>query len=164
VAPENPKSPQIPSDITSWILDQPLRDEGRQFPHRVLAPGSFGIDFCTITDVVADPWSPAGDAIVARARDARAAGAGGFRFTGPADRPSVLTRMDLAERVRTEAGGLIVVDAPAGLRDDVAAGLVSGRADLVCFTRGGGVSTRRQAAGQLRPASGSPAATAGGTP
>jgi hypothetical protein len=72
--------------------------------------------------------------------------------------------MDLAERVRTEAGGLIVVDAPAGLRDDVAAGLVSGRADLVCFTRGGGVSTRRQAAGQLRPASGSPAATAGGTP
>jgi len=85
--------------------------------------------------VVADPWSPAGDAVVARARDARAAGAGGFRFTGPADRPSVLTRMDLAERVRTEAGGLIVVDAPAGLRDDVAAGLVGRRADLVCFTR-----------------------------
>src|SRR5215471_14644886 len=157
-------SPQIPSEITSWILDQPLHDEGRQFPHRVLAPSSFGIDFCTITDVVADPWSPAGDAVVARARDARAAGADGFRFTGPADRPSVLTRMDLAERVRTEAGGLIVVDAPAGLRDDAAAGLVSGRADLVCFTRGGGVSTRRQAAGQLRPASGRPAATAGGTP
>ena len=51
-----------------------------------------------------------------------------------ADRPSVLTRMDLAERVRTEAGGLIVVDGPAGLCDDLAAGLVSGRADLVCFS------------------------------
>jgi len=134
----DPETPQIPSDIASWILDQPLRREGSQFPHRVLASGSFSIDFFTITDVVADPWSAAGDAVVARARDARAAGAGGFRFTGPADRPSVLTRMDLAERVRTEAGGLIIVDAPAGLRDDVAAGLVSGRADLVCFTRGGG--------------------------
>ena len=42
--------------------------------------------------------------------------------------------MDLAERVRTEAGGLIAVDGPAGLRDDLAAGLVSGRADLVSFT------------------------------
>ena len=77
---------------------------------------------------------PQRDAVVARARDARAAGAGGFRFTGPADRPSLLTRMDLAERVRTEAGGLIAVDGPAGLRDDLAAGLVSGRADLVSFT------------------------------
>ena len=42
--------------------------------------------------------------------------------------------MDLAERVRTEAGGLIVVEGPAGLRDDLAAGLASGRIDLACFT------------------------------
>jgi hypothetical protein len=85
----------------------------------------------TITDVVADPWGQAADAVITRARRAREAGADGFRFTGPADRPSVLTRMDLAERVRTEVGGLIVVDGPAGLRDDLAAGLVSARADLV---------------------------------
>jgi len=127
-------APQIPAGITSWVLDQPLRSGGKQFPHRVLTsgPDSPGLD--TITDVVTDPWSQGGDAVVARARDARAAGAGGFRFTGPADRPSLLTRMDLAERVRTEAGGLIAVDGPAGLRDDLAAGLVSGRADLVSFT------------------------------
>jgi hypothetical protein len=42
--------------------------------------------------------------------------------------------MDLAERVRAEAGGLIVMDGPAGLRDDLAAGLVSRRVDLVSFT------------------------------
>jgi hypothetical protein len=42
--------------------------------------------------------------------------------------------MDLAERVRTEAGGLIVMDGPAGLRGDLAAGLVSGRFDLVSCT------------------------------
>jgi hypothetical protein len=87
-----------------------------------------------VSDVVSDPWGPAGDAVVARARRARAAGTRGFRFTGPADRPAVLTRMDLAERVRTEAGGLIVMDGPAGLRGDLAAGLVSGRFDLVSCT------------------------------
>ncbi len=126
-------TPQIPADVTSWILDRPLRYEGRQFPHRVLAPDPDGVDMHTITDVVADPWGKAADAVVLRARRAREAGAGGFRFTGPADRPSVLTRMDLAERVRTEVGGLIVVDGPAELRDDLAAGLVSARADLVSF-------------------------------
>jgi anthraniloyl-CoA monooxygenase len=133
-APEDPKTPQIPADITSWILDQPLRSGVMQFPHRASTSGPAGLGLDTISDVVSDPWGPAGDAIVARARDARQSGAGGFRFPGPADRPSVLTRMDLAERVRTEVGGLIVVDGPAGLRDDLAAGLVSGRADLICFT------------------------------
>jgi 2,4-dienoyl-CoA reductase-like NADH-dependent reductase (Old Yellow Enzyme family) len=43
--------------------------------------------------------------------------------------------MDLAERVRAEAGGLIVIDGPAELRDDLAAALASGRADLVSFTQ-----------------------------
>jgi hypothetical protein len=124
----------LPADITSWVLDRPLRHQDRQLPCRVLAPGSFGTTVPAITDVVSDPWGPAGDAVVARARRAREAGAAGFRFAGPADRPSVLTRMDLAERVRAEAGGLIVMDGPAGLRDDLAAGLVSGRTDLVSFT------------------------------
>jgi anthraniloyl-CoA monooxygenase len=130
----NAKTPRIPADVTSWVLDRPLREEGRQFPHRVLAADLDDIALHTITDVVADPWGQAADAVVRRARRAREAGAGGFRFTGPADRPSVLTRMDLAERVRTEVGGLIVVDGPAGLRDDLAAGLVSARADLVSLT------------------------------
>ena len=124
----------LPADITSWVLDRPLRHQGRQFPGRVLAPAPFGIKVVVVADVVGDPWGPAGDAVVARARRARETGADGFRFTGPGDRPSLLTRMDLAERVRAEAGGLIVVDGPAGLRDDLAAGLVSGRADLVSLT------------------------------
>jgi anthraniloyl-CoA monooxygenase len=125
---------QPPADITSWVLDRPLCHQGGRFPGRVLAPGSFGASVPAIADVVSDPWGPAGDEVIGRARRAREAGAGGFRLTGPADRPSVLTRMDLAERVRAEAGGLIVMDGPAGLRDDLAAGLLSGRADLVCFT------------------------------
>ena len=125
---------QLPADITSWVLDRPLRHQGRQVPCRVLAPGSFGTNFLAIADAVSDPWGPAGDAVVTGARRARQAGAAGFRFTGPADRPALLTRMDLAERVRAETGGLVVIDGPAGLRDDLAAGLVSGRADLISFT------------------------------
>jgi 2,4-dienoyl-CoA reductase-like NADH-dependent reductase (Old Yellow Enzyme family) len=56
-----------------------------------------------------------------------------FRVVGPPDRPSLLTRLDLAERLRLEAGGTVVVEGPSELRDDLAAGLVSGRADLVAF-------------------------------
>jgi anthraniloyl-CoA monooxygenase len=57
-----------------------------------------------------------------------------FRVVGPPDRPAVLTRLDLAERLRTEVGGIVVVDGPRALRGDLAAALVSGRADLVHFT------------------------------
>jgi anthraniloyl-CoA monooxygenase len=132
----------VPDDITGWVLGRPLEREGRTFPGRVLTggaglPADLAADLAAlpvIADVVADPWDETADAVVRRAHEARAAGAAGFRFTGPADRPAVLTRLDLAERVRTEAGGLIVVDAPRGLRDDVVAGLVSARADLICFT------------------------------
>jgi hypothetical protein len=116
-------------------LDRPLRHNGREFPHRVVGTDPDGTALHVISDVAADPWGHAAHAVVARARRAFQAGARGFRFTGRADRPSVLTRMDLAERVRTEAGGLVVIDGPAGLRDDLAAGLVSGRADLVSFTK-----------------------------
>jgi len=49
----------------------------------------------------------------------------------------VLTRLDLAERLRIEAGVAVDVVAPAALRDDLAAGLVSGRADRVTLTEEG---------------------------
>jgi anthraniloyl-CoA monooxygenase len=127
----------VPDDITGWVLGRPLEREGRTFPGRVLTSGADLAALPVIADVVADPWDEAADAVVRRAREARTAGAAGFRFTGPADRPAVLTRLDLAERVRTEVGGLIVVDAPRGLRDDVVAGLVSARTDLICFTEEG---------------------------
>ena len=56
---------------------------------------------------------------------------GDVLLTGPPTRPALLTRLDLAERVRLERGVLVAVEGPAGLRDDLAAGLVSGRCDLV---------------------------------
>lgn len=123
------------ADLTDWVLSQPLRSGDTTFPHRILdsaAPSGFTL--ATVVEVVTDPWDSAGDAVVARARRARNAGADGFHLVGPADRPIVLTRLDLAERLRTEVGGLIVVDGPPRLRDDLAAGLVSARADLITLT------------------------------
>ncbi len=125
--------PAMPADITRWVLSRPLERGGRTFPGRVLGdPGEVTLQ--PVTDVVRDPWDEAGDAVVRRARAARG---DGFWFTGPADRAAVLTRLDLAERVRTEVGGLIVVDGPAGLRDDLAAALVSDRADLISYSEEG---------------------------
>jgi hypothetical protein len=100
-----------------------------EFPTRVLDPENIALHGIDVTLV--DPWGEAADRLVDQARSA---GAVGVRLTGPADRPSVLTRLDLAERLRLEVGGVVVVDAPAALRDDLAAALVSARTDLVEFT------------------------------
>ncbi len=106
--------------IVDWVL------EGRTAPDDA--------DLATIEDVPPDPWDDDGDAAVARARAARERGAAGVRLRGPADRAALLTRLDLAERIRTETGALTVVDGPEALRDDLAAGLVSARTDLVSLT------------------------------
>jgi 2-polyprenyl-6-methoxyphenol hydroxylase-like FAD-dependent oxidoreductase len=109
--------PQIPPDLTDWVLRS-----------RVAADNPAAV---VVDAVVEDPWSAEADRIVAAARDAQATT---LRVTGPPDRPALLTRLDLAERLRTEAEGTVVVEGPPDLRDDLAAGLVSGRADLVCLT------------------------------
>ncbi|GAB3576220.1 hypothetical protein GCM10027445_39870 [Amycolatopsis endophytica] len=128
------KAPPPAGDLVDWVLDQPLRHGETEFPHRVLPAVPDGLTVTEFADVVTDPWNKTGDDVVARARQARRDGADGFRFAGPADRLAVLTRLDLAERVRTEVGGLIIVDGPASARADLAAGLISGRCDLVSFT------------------------------
>ena len=128
-------TPDRPADLTGWVLSQPLRIGDVTFPHRILDSAALAeLTLPTVAEVVDDPWDSAGDAVVANALRARTAGVDGFRLVGPSDRPAVLTRLDLAERLRTEVGGLIVVDGPPLLRDDLAAGLVSARADLITLT------------------------------
>lgn len=113
--------PQLPADLTAWILAQPWRGAGSR-----VAAGR--MDAVVVDTRVDDPWGPDGDAVVAAARDT---GAAAFRVVGPPDRAALLTRLDLAERLRSESGGIVVVEGPPGFRDDLAAGLVSGRTDLV---------------------------------
>ncbi|GAA1864310.1 hypothetical protein GCM10009836_50820 [Pseudonocardia ailaonensis] len=107
-----------------WVFAQPLVYGGRDFPCRTAVPSLERLD-CAPDD----PWSAEGDALVARAR-----GTGGVLVTGGSGRAALLTRLDLAERVRLETGVLTAVEGPAALRDDLAAGLVSGRTDLVLLT------------------------------
>ncbi|OLT16181.1 oxidoreductase [Pseudonocardia sp. CNS-139] len=124
--------PPDPAAVADWVLDRPLVHDGRPFPRRRVDRPSPNL--ASVEDVLTDPWDATADAVVARARRARDAGACGFRLTGPPDRSAVLTRLDLAERIRTEVGGLALVEAPALLRDDLAAALVSSRTDLVVLT------------------------------
>ena len=86
-------------------------------------------DLARVTVTLDDPWSPEGDLLVKQLHESAAAG---FRLTGPADRASLLDRLDLGERLRSETTGLVVVDGPAIHLDDLAAGVAAGRADLVC--------------------------------
>ena len=77
--------PDGPTDLTQWVLDQPLRVGDVAFPSRVPdAEGLSGLTLATVAEVVTDPWDPTGDAVVERARRARARGADGFRVVGPA--------------------------------------------------------------------------------
>lgn len=111
-------------DLSGWVLDRPLTHGGRAFPNRTTLP-----ELERLWVDLHDPWSSEGDTLVARAQ-----GTDGVLVTGPAARPSLLTRLDLAERVRLETGVLTAVEGSAALRDDLAAGLVSGRADLAALT------------------------------
>jgi anthraniloyl-CoA monooxygenase len=121
-------APRLPADIAGWVLAQPLRRDGVVAGSRLRPEG---LPEVIVDAVVDDPWGDRADSAVAAARGT---GATVFRVVGPPDRPAVLTRLDLAERLRTEVGGIVVVDGPRALRGDLAAALVSGRADLVHFT------------------------------
>lgn len=132
--------------VPSWIIEQPLHRGDVSFPNRLLGPqqrrtiqvsdarsGEPGsIVLAPIAHSQADPWSPAADTIVDRARRVREDGFVGF-WLAASDREALLSVLDLGERLRREAGGLVVVSAPESLLPDLAAGVVSGRADLIAF-------------------------------
>lgn len=134
--------------VVDWVLGQPAKHADRAWPRRVLrasdrdqlstpAPADVaappaGADLARVEVSLTDPWSAPGDALITRLGDLVPAGWQGFWLTGPTDRGSLLTRLDVGERLRAETGGLVVVDGPAEFTDDLAAGVAAARADLVC--------------------------------
>jgi anthraniloyl-CoA monooxygenase len=74
--------------------------------------------------LVDDAWGPAADDLVKEA-------SGRVLLTGGRDQAAVLTRFDVGERIRREAGALVVARVPGEHRELAAAALVSGRADAV---------------------------------
>ncbi|HEY0812563.1 MAG TPA: FAD-dependent monooxygenase [Pseudonocardia sp.] len=138
----------IPTDdVVAWSLAQPLRRGEHTSACRTLSPEqrdaltapaepgpppSAGTLALAEVDL-ADPWGCAADALVKQLLDLAGSGWAGFWLTGPPDRAAVLTRLAVGERLRTDTGAVVAVDGPAPYLDDLAAGIVSGRADLVCL-------------------------------
>jgi anthraniloyl-CoA monooxygenase len=141
-------------DVVDWVLGRPLQHGDLHWPGRTLAAEQLGTltapapaetgpppadaTLALIEVTLTDPWSADGDALVKRLHDLAMAGWAGCWLTGPADRASVLTRLDVGERLRSETGGLVAVDGPTNCLEDLAAGVASARADLVCPSSPGG--------------------------
>ncbi|WP_281690415.1 FAD-dependent monooxygenase [Pseudonocardia thermophila] len=120
-------------DTVGWVLARPFGDR----PNRIVAPeerDAFSADLVRVPVALDAPWGEAGDLLVKQLHDLAATGRRGFWLTGPADRGSLLDRLDLGERLRSETAGIVVVEGPAAHLADLAAGVASGRADLVCPT------------------------------
>jgi anthraniloyl-CoA monooxygenase len=115
-------------DIVDWVISQPLPLGHAVLPDRTSRPGG------TIADIEVtepDAWGTKADGLVDQAAGQLADGAAALRLTGPDDRDAVLDRLDLAERLRLQLDTVVIVLAPERYREDLAAGLVSARADLI---------------------------------
>ncbi|QJY44502.1 FAD-dependent monooxygenase [Pseudonocardia broussonetiae] len=108
-----------------WTVARPHRD----LPGRLVDRTSFAEGALVEVDAVPDdPWGPAADALVRRvSRDGRTAW-----VTGAVDRAGLLTRLDVAERLRLR-GQRVVTEGPPELLPDLAAGLAAGRTDLIAL-------------------------------
>ncbi|MGD9525709.1 FAD-dependent monooxygenase [Pseudonocardia sp.] len=127
---------EVPLDgVADWVLSRPLEHGGRRWGTRLLTTADqLPAGLARVEVDLTDPWGEAGDALVKRLHELTLHGCPGFRLGGADDRGSVLTRLDVGERLRAETGALVVVDGLATSLDDLASGLASGRTDLVCVT------------------------------
>ncbi|MDQ1722436.1 MAG: anthraniloyl-CoA monooxygenase [Pseudonocardiales bacterium] len=121
-------------DIVDWVIRQPLRLDHAVLPDRTSRPGGIIADI-EVTEP--DAWGTKADGLADQAAGQLADGAAAVRLTGPDDRDAVLDRLDLAERLRLQLGTVVIVRAPERYREDLAAGLVSARADLIDTEAGG---------------------------
>jgi anthraniloyl-CoA monooxygenase len=144
------------ADVRSWVLNRPYEGAALRTRRRVLdkdgQPGYREVPgepaavsalraACpdqALTAVLRtdadDPWSPAADEVLGRCSALAEAGADGVRLEGRPDRPALLDRLALAERIRHQTKLFTVVGAPAGHLDDLVDGIGAGRADLVALT------------------------------
>jgi anthraniloyl-CoA monooxygenase len=118
-------------DLVDWVISQPLPLGQAVVPDRASLPGGAVPDL-EVTEP--DAWGAKADGLVDQVASWLADGAAAVRLTGAGDRDSVLDRLDLAERLRLNLGATVIVRAPDLYRADLAAGLVSARADLIDLT------------------------------
>ena len=130
--------------LAEWVLSRPLRPStpgqepvpgddpvgSRGFDTRVV-PDDPAALHATVLDVGTDARPSGDEAAVEEAVSRGAAITGCVWLTGGDDRASVLTRLEIAERLRRRTDALVVVAGPDALRTDLADGLVADRTHLV---------------------------------
>jgi anthraniloyl-CoA monooxygenase len=109
------------SGLRDWVLSRPL--PGTAFTRRLTRPAGAALAVET-----GDAWGPDGDRVLATAP----APGQIVRLVGGPDPEQVRDRLAVAERLRA-AGRLVQVAGPGSSLNDLADGLVAGRADLVCL-------------------------------
>lgn len=135
-------------ELAAWIVAQPFV-RGRWVSSSRVLDGSTSVDVVPLgddtdrgTDVgrlrvveavtgLDDPWGGAVDQIVKQVSSAVESGVDGALLRTADDLDHVLTMLDVAERLRREAGAVVVVAAGRQWIDHLAAGLASGRIDLI---------------------------------
>jgi anthraniloyl-CoA monooxygenase len=113
-------------DLVSWVLGRPLDAAGHHWGSRL-------VDTAGDEPLQADvphSWGPAADALVGQARD-RAGTGPVVVVAAPGSLESTLTLFEVSERLRREAGRVVVARVAPQWREYAAAALASGRIDLV---------------------------------
>lgn len=126
---------EIPtSHLTDWILNLPVDSGALAVEHRVLRGSSRqdGPDARAIIEVASgDAWGPRGDDYLIKAHEHAHLGARVITLTGGHTRSDVMNRLAVAERIRSETGTAVAIQARQDQLDIVADGIVAGRADLI---------------------------------
>ena len=107
----------------------PLRD--RSAASRLIRAGDATVGIAAIDGPPVAAWSPGSDAVVGRARAAIADGADLVLLGAGAGGGSPLDLLALAEQVRLAAGVPVAVAGSQGQVEDLALGVLAGRADAV---------------------------------
>jgi anthraniloyl-CoA monooxygenase len=142
------EEPPTEGSLVEWVLERSLRPSSpgqepdidvvhepvgtRGFDSRVVPddPAAFAV---TVLDVGTDARPSGSEDVVEDAVRRGVQVADGVWLTGGDDRPSVLTRLEVAERLRRLTPALVVVAGPKELREDFADGLAADRAHLVAL-------------------------------
>jgi anthraniloyl-CoA monooxygenase len=111
------------------IAHCPLPLANRSFPTRLVRGGDGPLGVAAIDVSSVEAWSAASEAVVARARAAVSAGAEIVLLAGGSAADDLPDRLALAEQVRLRAGVRVAVEGAPEELDDIALGVLAGRAD-----------------------------------